>query len=137
MDAGCPQCYGLTMRLKASLLLLCFLPGCVMAEPLPNLEFGCNDVAVIGRIKTLGQTAIQGSDPLPGWKSAYQLQVQIKRVVRGAERRRVVPATAIAHAQIRDDRNFLIVLTPDGKGGYSVATASLWKLRPKLRASCS
>ena len=125
------------MRLKASLLLLCLLPGCVTAEPPHNLEFGCNDVAVVGRIKTLGQTAIQGSDPLPGWQSAYQLQVEIERVVRGSERRRVVPATAIAHAQIRDDRDFLIILTPDGKGGYSLARASLWQYRPKLSASCS
>jgi hypothetical protein len=124
------------MRLIASLLLLCFLPGCVTAEPAPILEFGCSDVAVVGRIKTLGQAAVQGSDPLPNWQSAYQLQVQIKRVVRGGERRRVVPATAIAHAQIRDDRDFLIVLTPDGKGGYSLATASLWQYRPKLSASC-
>lgn len=125
------------MRLKASLLLVCFLSGCVPAEPPHNLEFGCGDVAVVGRIKTVGQTALQGSDPLPGWESAYQLQVQIKRVVRGSERRRVVPATVIAHAQIRDDRDFLIVLTPDGKGGYLLATASLLQYRPKLSASCS
>ncbi|MGD9812759.1 MAG: hypothetical protein AB7U35_15750 [Sphingobium sp.] len=125
------------MRLKISLLLLCFLSGCVMAAPAHNLEFGCGDVAVVGRIKTLGETAVQGSGPLPNWQSPYQLEVQIKRVVRGRERRRVVPATAIAHAQIRDDRDFLIVLTPDGKGGYSLATASLWQYRPKLSSSCS
>lgn len=125
------------MRLNGSLLLLCFLPGCVTSEPAHNLEFGCGDLAVVGRITTLGQTPVQGSEPLPNWQSAYQLQIQIMRVVRGSERRRVVPATAIAHAQIRDDRDFLIVLTPDDKGGYSLETAALWQNRPKLSASCS
>ncbi|RIV78221.1 hypothetical protein [Pelagerythrobacter aerophilus] len=119
-----------------SLLLFCFVAGCVTEEPARYLEFGCEDIAVVGRIKTLNQTAIQGSDPLSDWQSAYQLQIHIKRVVRGSERRRLVLATAIAHAQIRDDRDFLIVLTPDGAGGYSVAAASLWQYRPKLSASC-
>jgi len=125
------------MRLNASLLLLCFLPGCATAEPSHGLEFGCGDLAVVGRIKTLGTAAIEGSDPRSGWQSAYQLEVQIKRVVHGSEPRVAVPATTIAHAQIRNDRDFLIVLTPDGKGGYSLARASLWQYRPRLSASCS
>jgi hypothetical protein len=106
-------------------------------QPVPDLAFGCSDVAVVGRIKTVDEATVQGTDPLPNWQSEYQLEIHIRRVIRGNERRRLVPATAIAHAQIRDDRDFLIVLTPDGAGGYALATAALWRYRPKLSAACS
>src|SRR3546814_20366557 len=46
--------------------------------------------------------------------------------------RHIVPASAIAHAQIRDDRDFLAVLRPDGEGGYTLMTANLWAYRPKI-----
>ena len=125
------------MRSGIWLLMLCSLAGCATAQPVPRLEFGCGDLAVVRRIRTVGETPAQGADPLPNWRSAYRLEIQIKRVVRGVERRRVVSATGIAHAQIRDDRDFLIVLTPDSTGGYSLATASLWRNRPRLGGSCS
>ena len=125
------------MRTKAPFLLLCFLSGCVTAQPVSPLEFSCGDVVVVGRIKTVGATPVQGSDPLPNWLSEYQLQIQIKRIIRGSEHRRVVPASVTAHAQIRGDRDFLIVLTPDGAGGYALATADLMQFRPKLSESCS
>lgn len=67
----------------------------------------------------------------------YTLRIHIRRVVRGNEHRRVVPAVATAHAQIRNDRDFLMVLTPDQTGGYALATASLWRNRPALSEPCS
>ena len=101
------------------------------------LEVGCGDLAVIGRIMITGETPIPDAEPLPGWRSEYRLEIRIKQVVRGAERRRIVPATVIAHAQIRSDRDFLIVLKPDGVGGYTLGSASLWRDRPTLGTSCS
>src|SRR3546814_14682462 len=81
--------------------------------------------------------ASPGSDGLPNWRSQYNLQVRIKRVIQGKENRHIVPASAIAHAQIRDDRDFLAVLRPDGEGGYTLMTANLWAYRPKISGPCS
>lgn len=106
-------------------------------QPEQRVEFGCGDLAVVGRIRTVGQTPVQGTDPLPNWRSAYRLQIQIKRIVRDVERRCIVSAIAVAHVQIRDDRDFLIVLTPDGTGEYSLAAASSWRHQPRLSRSCS
>ena len=131
------QTLRMAMRSNFWLFLLCSSTGCATPQSVPILKFGCEDVAVVGRIKTVGESAVKDADPLPNWRSAYQLRIQIKRVIRGSEHRRIVPATVIAHAQIRDDRDFLILLKPDGAGGYSLVTASLWEYRPKLGGSCS
>src|SRR3546814_5363802 len=82
---------------------------------------------------TISSKASPGSDGLPNWRSQYNLQVRIKRVIQGKENRHIVPASAIAHAQIRDDRDFLAVLRPDGEGGYTLMTANLWAYRPKIK----
>lgn len=91
----------------------------------------------MGRIATTSQKAYDGSDVLPGWRSEYGLEVHIKHVVRGTERRRVVPANGISHTQIRDDKDFLAVLSPRQGGGYFLETAALIRYRPKLREPCS
>ena len=108
-------------------------------EPANELAYGCNDLVVIGRIATLGGTAMPDADPLPNWRSEWQLQVKIERVIRGVERRTVVPATGVSHAQIRGDRDFLAVLRPIEGGAYSLETAALWDdgPRPRLIEPCS
>jgi len=75
--------YGRFMRSKVPLLLLCMLTGCATmhSRERPNaLEYGCGDLVVVGRIITIGEQGIYGSDALPNWRSEYQLQVRIKRV---------------------------------------------------------
>ncbi|MBP7135067.1 MAG: hypothetical protein KBA57_01770 [Sphingomonadaceae bacterium] len=103
-----------------------------------ELEYACGDLAVIGRIRTVDEKVIAGSqaDFLPHWRSEFSLQIQIRRIIRGMEHRRFVPASIISHAQIRDDRDFLIVLRPNGLDGYTLQTASLWKGRSKLKEPC-
>jgi hypothetical protein len=59
--------------------------------------------------------------------------VKIKRVVHGKEARSVVPAQAVAHAQIRDDIDFLMVLRPAEQGSYVLTSAAIWKDRPRPR----
>lgn len=64
--------------------------------------YGCSDLVVVGRISTTSGYRIPDNDAVfPNWRSRWQLRVQIKRVIRGSETRRIVPATAISHAQIR------------------------------------
>ena len=122
---------------KIALPLLCLAAGCATTQSAQILEFECGDVAVVGQVRTLDRKAFQGSAPLPDWQSAYQLEARIKQVLRGSERRRTVPVAGVAHAQIRADRDFLMVLRPDGAGGYSLSGAALWQYRPKLSTSCS
>ncbi len=46
-------------------------------------------------------------------EAEWRLQIHVKRVVRGTGRAgEVIPVKAISHAEIRNDRDFLIVLRP-------------------------
>lgn len=133
---------GWAMAYRFWIFLVALLGGCATVdtgEPANELAYGCKDLVVIGRIATLSGTSIPDADPLPNWRSEWQLQVKIKRVIRGSERRLVVPAVGLSHAQIRDDRDFLAVLRPIEGGAYSLETAALWYdgPRPRLIEPCS
>src|SRR3546814_10948500 len=78
-----------------------------------------------------------GSGGLANWRSQHNIQVRIRRVLQGKENMHIVPASAFAHEKIRDDRDFLAVLRPDGEGGYTLMTANLWAYRPKISGPCS
>ena len=134
---------GLIMRrlriITSSLVLLVpFLPCATSTarEPASYLQYGCDDLVVLGRIETLGITSIDGADPLPGWQSEYQLQIQIKRVMRGKETGEIIRASAVSHSQIRNDRDFLIVLRADERGNYSLMKAALKQAGTKLAPVC-
>lgn len=124
------------MASRISIVLSLLVAGCTTIEtnePASELPYGCDDLVVIGRIATVGSTTLHDRDEvLPNWRSEWRLQVRVKRIVRGSERRQVIPATAISHAQIRDDRDFLIVLQPKEGGAYNLETAALWQVRPRL-----
>lgn len=136
-----------SMKLMASVVrifLLASLAGCVTMqdhERRDSFEYGCRDLVVIGRIMTVGSEPIEEpADPesltISNWRSKYQLQIHIKRVIRGIEPSKIVPANVVSHSQIRDDRDFLIVLSPNAAGGYSLEAANLWEFRPALREPC-
>ena len=124
------------------LILLLLLAGCVTTREQEEdhaLEYGCNDLVAIGRIATSSiaeHPNADPNDPLSGWLSEYGLEVHLKRVIRGSEKRATVPATRIAHAQIRSDRDFLVVLSPIQGNGYTLRTAALTSYRPKLSEPC-
>lgn len=104
------------------------------SEPPEVVEYGCADVVVIGRVETVNYTDISDPDDLLG-HGRFDMQIAIKRVLRGKEDRRVVPASHIAHGQLRDDRDFLMVLSPLNDGNYSLASASLWRSQPRPAVS--
>jgi hypothetical protein len=101
-----------------------------------TISYGCNEVVAIGRVKTLNYTDLTTEDDLLG-RGRFSTQITIKRLLRGDEPRRVVPASRIAHGQLREDHDFLLVLTPAEDQEYVLRTGSLWQEpRPVLAESC-
>lgn len=129
------------MRQIVLLILLCLSTAGVPAQAADEVIAGCGDLAVIGRIRTTGESAIVERDASPdewrsGWRNLHHLKIRIKQVVGGAERRRVVSATVVSHARIRDDIDFLIMLTPDGNGSYRLFSATPMESRPSIGQNC-
>jgi hypothetical protein len=121
---------------RLRLLFVGCLAGCATTqddESQNKLPYGCSDLVVVGRVVTLAGETLPEPAPLPNWQSRWRLQVKIRQVLRGAERRTVVPATSVSHAQIRDDKDFLVVLTPNENGSYAIGTAALWDRKPRPR----
>lgn len=103
------------------------------------LDWGCDDVVAIGRVKTLAYTDMSGEDDLLG-HGRFDTEVSIKRLERGHETGRTVLASRIAHGQLRSDRDFLLVLTRSSASqAYTIRSAALWKVRPRpiLAVQCS
>ena len=95
--------WGLLSRVL--LLLVCGMAGCttIDSDGAGNkLPYRCGDLVVVGRVTTLSGESLPEPARLPNWQSRWQLQVHVKHVVRGSERRAVVPATGVSHGQMRD-----------------------------------
>ena len=102
------------------------------------LPYGCDDLVVIGQVITQSGETVTPPDALLG-RSRWQMDVQIKDVLRGTEQRRTVRATAVSHAPLRTDRDFLAVLSPADGDPYALETATLWDVwpRPGLVEPCT
>ncbi len=59
------------------------------------------------------------------------MQVTIKKVLRGREKRRVVSASQVAHSELVSNRDFIMVLTPSADARYTLTSAALWRQRPR------
>jgi hypothetical protein len=98
-----------------------------------TVEYGCQDVVVIGRIRTLSYTDLTTSDDILG-HGQFSMRVDVKRLVRGRLPQRSVAVSRIAHGQLRNDRDFLVVMSP-AEGEYTLKSAALWGPRPHPRVS--
>jgi|GEM_PF-2480215 len=100
------------------------------------VEYKCDDVVVIGRAKTLNYTNLDIEGDILG-RSLFDMEINIKRVLRGTEKRPVVKASAVAHSQLRDDVDFVFVLAPENEN-YTVESGYAWNPRPRpiLAESC-
>lgn len=100
------------------------------------LEHSCNDVVAVGRIQTLSYTDVTAESDILG-RGRFSMRIVVKRVFRGHLPQRSVTAFRIAHGQLRSDRDFLVVLSPE-EGGYTLKHATLWNdhTRPKVAAQC-
>ena len=113
------------MRLILPVCLL-LLVGCASVEQTQPLEYGCSDLVVVGRLRTLSSTSTNDPSDILG-HSMWDSEIDIDRVIRGKERRRTVRASGFSHAQVRDDVDLVIVLATTADGGrYSVRTLNVW-----------
>lgn len=118
--------------------LLCSSAALATEEDEPYvLEYSCKDVVAVARINTLSYTDMASEDDLLG-HGRFAMRISIKKVLRGTEGRRIVFASQIAHAQLVENRDFVVVLTPRDGGEYTLTRASLWKQKPRpiVAASC-
>lgn len=113
------------MRVLLPVYLL-LLVGCVSVEPTDPLEYGCSDLVVVGKLRTLSSTSTNDPSDIVG-HSTWDSEIDINQVIRGKERRRTVSATGFSHAHVRDDVDLLIVLAATADAGrYSVRTLNVW-----------
>lgn len=124
------------MKIQATVTAVALLAsGCATGAP-DIVEYGCSDLVAIVRIETADEMEAQPLDAPPA-SDAYFMQLRIKRVLRGQEPRRVVPAVAGGHAQLRQDVDFWMVLRPEPNGGYSVMSANGARHPYSLAPTCN
>jgi hypothetical protein len=123
---------------------ICLVAACATVrsgEPANELAYSCDDLVVIGRIAVLSEESLPDAAPFPGWQSRWELEVRIKRVVRGVETRPAVRATSVSHGQLREDLDFLTVLSPRDDGSFVLAEAAAFNPpagpRPRLAERCT
>ena len=126
-------------RLSFTLLIGFFITSCAtyVVDEQAVVEHGCDDVVVLGRAKTLSYSLLERESDSIGF-SLFKFEITVKRVLYGSEPRRVVNASSIAHGHLRDDLDFIFVLTPSA-GDYEIESGTIWKMRPRpvLAKVCS
>jgi len=100
-----------------------------------ELVYGCDELVVIGRVRMTGEKLLPGGGPLG--QSRYDMDVRIKRVLRGKAPARVISAGGVSHARMREDKDLWIILRPISEGEYFIRTAGLAADRPRLAAECN
>ncbi len=127
------------LRTPLACILFLLMAGCVSVEagdPAHKMQYGCPDLVVVGRVTTLASSPLDDGDLISS--SVWDLEVKIKRVIRGAERKAVVRAVGASDAQIRDDIDLLIVLKKDKADGiYSIRTLNVWENKSQLAQRCT
>lgn len=99
-----------------------------------TVPFGCSDTVVVGRVESGAYEPVKSENDLlgHGWISAT---LKVRKVVRGERVPPVLPVRYLAHAYMRHDRDFMLVLGRTG-AGYEIKTGQLMSVRPLLATSC-
>ena len=127
------------VRVAVSVLLGCALLNACAAfqgrgESNRVLPFGCNDIAVVGKIRNGSYTAVDDGGLLGrGWTTA---RISVFRVVRGNRLPSSLTVRYISHAAMREDADFLFVLTPVADSQFEIATAQRMSIDPWLASHC-
>jgi hypothetical protein len=100
-----------------------------------TLAYSCRDAVVVGRVESADYEAIGDADDLPG-RGIIRATVKARKTLRGAALPKALPVTYIAHVYMRSDRDFMLVLNKKDDGSFSVSTAQLMSVRPRLAARC-
>jgi hypothetical protein len=99
-----------------------------------TLSYGCNDIVVIGRLKSEAVEDAYSEDDLlgHGW---FNAKLHVRRIVAGVARPASFHVKYFAHTNIRNDRDFMFVLTP-ANGSFEIATARLMSAKPRATSTC-
>lgn len=141
VEPGRPAYYRQKMhRTIIALTAVAITSACstVSHVPLENrtLSYGCSDTVAVGRLDNGTHEARSGSaaDLIGhGW---FNATLNVRRVVSGASIPATLPVRYFAHTYMRDDRDFMFVLTPVD-GGFEIASAQLMSVRPRAVRDCS
>ena len=112
--------------------------ACVTASPASledrTLSYGCNDIVAVGNIENAAYAPSPSDNDLigRGWITA---KLHVRRTVRGGPLPPRLPVRYFAHTYMREDRDFMFVLTA-ADGGLEVATAQLMSAHPRAVSTC-
>jgi len=128
------------MRLSLLCLTATFLTTACASEPQASLEdrtlpFGCNDIVVVGSVENKSYETVKSEDDIlgHGWISAT---LKVREIVKGARVPPILPVKYFAHNYMRQDRDFMLVLTRTESGEYEIKTGQIASLRPRLASRC-
>lgn len=101
-----------------------------------ELEYGCKDLVVVGRLVNHDYQHVEIEDDIigHGWITA---DVKVDDVVFGHTLARKLPVRYFAHTYMTEDRDFVFVLRPAENGRHLVRTADLIENDPELADRCA
>lgn len=101
-----------------------------------EVEYGCNDLVVVGRLGRQDYQHVEIENDLlgHGWVTAY---VKINDVLFGHARARKLSIRYFAHTYMREDRDFVFVLRPTENGRHLIGSARLLEADTELAERCS
>lgn len=100
------------------------------SEAAPLVNYGCDDLVVIGRMKNVSFEPIPDDKSLLG-RGQVTFVVHVRERLRGSDDRSVVPVSAVAHTGMNESHEFLLVLSPSKNGdGYELEDVRVWQLAP-------
>lgn len=141
VECGRPAHYHQKMhRTIIALTAVAITSACSTVSPVPiedrTLSYGCSDAVAVGRLDNGAYETRSGSaDDLIGY-GRFAATLNVRRVVSGASLPATLPVRYFAHTYMRDDRDFMFVLTPVD-GGFEIASAQLMSVRPRAVRDCS
>jgi integration host factor subunit beta len=128
------------MRLSAVTASGLLLISACAAMPQASLEnrtlaYGCSDIVAVGSVTNRAYEPVGNNGDLigHGWISAT---LHVRRTIRGATLPAALPVRYLAHTNMRQDRDFMLVLKRGG-AGYEIAAGQLMSARPLLASHCS
>ena len=102
-----------------------------------TLPFGCADIVVIGMLKndvdSYEHVEIPNDILGHGWMRA---DLHVRKVVKGLDVPASLPVRYFGHTYFREDRDFMFVVSGNGRKGYKIKTAQLMEVRPRLASRC-
>lgn len=121
------------------MMLSSITPACATvptaSEEDRTLAFGCDDTVVIGKLKNDDYQHVDIEDDIlgHGWISA---ELSVRKSVKGNVPQPVVPVKYFAHTYMREDRDFMLVLSEAEDRTYHINTAQLMSVHPRLASRC-